>query len=82
MLQETERRGVMSCWIALNTSSPVALALYNQMAIDALYLMPNTHAIDLASHCVTEGKSRCAETTPLTKVLHRSFARPSFGFAV
>lgn len=50
VLQETERRGVMSCWIALNTSSPVALALHNQMEIDdALYLMPNTHAIDLAS---------------------------------
>lgn len=50
VLQETERRGVMCCWIALNTSSPVALALHNQMAIDdALYLMPNTHAIDLAS---------------------------------
>lgn len=82
VLQETQRRGVMSCWIALNSPSPVALALHNQMAIDALYLMPDTHAIHLASHCATEGKSRCAQTSPLTKVPRRSFARPGFGLAV
>lgn len=57
VVQETERLGVMSCWIAINTSSPVRWALHNQMAMDALYLMPNTHAIDHASHWMTEGQS-------------------------
>lgn len=38
-----------------------------QMAIHALYLRPSTHAIDHASHFMTEGKSHYAETTLITK---------------
>lgn len=68
--------------VTINTSSPIRWALHIQRAIDSSHLMPSTHAIDHDSHWMTEGKSCCAETTPLTDIPHGSFARPSFGLTV